>query len=867
MKPRRLNGRREGTVPEERKRIKTKDKERTEKAKLIVFGFVISCVFAVLFLSLANLQIRGADDYGEVASSMMTKTIYERGSRGQILDANGTLLGYDKKIYNIQFYREPSSKRAQNGQYSKAIWEVIQILKEDGVEVKFDFYLKPAEDGTWYFDTNTKSESVAAARESMFRSNFYVKSTDVNDIFETLCYNYMIHEIDMDFPENEKLTLEDKMQVLSVWQEMQMNAFNSVPIVLAQDVSWGTVIKIETRLITLDGISVAVENQRVYPKGTLACHILGYTGKMQTETQIQKYVARGYKRSDVIGLDGVEASMEEQLTPNSSDRQGHSVVEVDRSGNQIRTLSHQDARDGNTVKLTIDAGLQSVTEQALADLVNSIRDYEEKRLQDDKWLEDNKEDLMNYQAKEKSINLAQNGAIVVLDMNCRVKAMASYPNYDPNLFITGMTAAQRERQLNDPRHPLYNNAIAAADTPGSVFKMCTALAALTEGELTLTETIDDGGYFDLYDSTNPPKCWININLRSRHSNQTIVEGLQNSCNYFFYTLGSRLGSDGERLYQFAEKLGLTSKTNIDLPGEITSVVGSQTSLYDPNRPITGADQDTWYPVQIKAALKKHLLKIGEKYGYEYSDERLDKCCKALMDMAVNTEQGEQGTTWVQAIRPILMEELGMSMEMVYKQEVVGDLFTYLNEIKWGGSYTIMTAIGQSITTTTPIAMARYIVAIANGGYVCDVQLIDSIIDPEGNVVNKFDEPVIVNDLSEEVAPYINAIKEGMAGVVDEGGTAGDYFTSWTGVDGKLDKSQLCGKTGTAETSELDVENNSWFVCFYPKDEPEIAVVVYVPYGYSGSRSAAAARTVMEYYFTSSVNDEAVVLPAPNALAQ
>ena len=238
-----------------------------------------------------------------------------------------------------------------------------------------------------------------------------------------------------------------------------------------------------------------------------------------------------------------------------------------------------------------------------------------------------------------------------------------------------------------------------------------------------------------------------------------------------------------------------------------------------------------------------------------------------MDMALTTDQGSQGTGWTQAIRPILMEELGMSMEMVWKAEVVTDLFGYLNDIKWGGSYTIMTAIGQSITMTTPIAMARYIVAIANGGYVCDVQLIDSIIDADGNVVNKFDEPVVVNDLSEEVAPYIGAIKEGMAGVVDEGGTAGDYFSSWTGVDGKPDKNQLCGKTGTAETSDLDVENNSWFVCFYPKDEPEIAVVVYVPYGYSGSRSAAAARTVLEYYLSSRVEDEAAILPAPNALAQ
>ena len=99
--------------------------KKADRIKLWVFALLICGAFAVLTVSLADLQIRGADDYGAAAESMMTKTIYERGSRGQILDVNGALLGYDKKIYNIQFYREPSSKRAQNGAYSKAIWEVI----------------------------------------------------------------------------------------------------------------------------------------------------------------------------------------------------------------------------------------------------------------------------------------------------------------------------------------------------------------------------------------------------------------------------------------------------------------------------------------------------------------------------------------------------------------------------------------------------------------------------------------------------------------------------------------------------------------------------------------------------------------------
>ncbi len=826
-------------------------------------GLFVVLGFMLMVVRLANLQVRGGDDYGAIAESTMTKTITERGARGQILDVNGALLAYSRKIYNIQFYRDPTSNQDKNGEYSKAIWEVIQLLKREGKDVKFDFWMNLDDNGKWIFDTKTEDPGVAEKREKMFRSNFYVFSDDVGEIYERLCSNYQIHQIDKEFSEDQKLTVQDKMRVLSVWQEMQMNAFNSMPITLAEDVSWSTVIEIETRLVALPGMSISVQNQRVYPKGTLACHVLGYTGKMQSEAQVQEYLAKGYQRDDTIGLDGVERSLEQYLTGNSATRRGKSVVEIDRSGRKIRQLSQTDPTDGNTVKLTIDASLQQVTETELDKIVNSIRDYEENEIKKASWLSTNKEVLTEYQARGQTPKMAQNGAIVVLDMNCRVKAMASFPNYDPNLFIIGMDDEQRIRMLKDERNPLFNNAIRAADTPGSVFKMCTALAALVNGKLTLAETISDGGPFTKYDTVNPPRCWIQPHYEYKHADQTIVQGLSHSCNFFFYTIAAELGNngDGTLLYEYATKLGLTSKTNIDLPNEATSVVGSQISLYDSTKPINGYDQATWYPVQVKAKLKEHLRNVGETWQYSYSESRLDKCIKGLMDMACVTDQGEKQQTWVREIRGILMNELGMTRDMAYRQSVVGDIVLLLNEIKWGGTNTIMTGIGQGITMTTPIAMARYIAALANGGYVYDVQIIDSIIAPNGETVNEFTEPVLVNDLSKEIQDFLPAIKEGMKDVINDGGTANEFFDDWKYIE------QIAGKTGTAEKSELDIESNSWFVCFAPYEKPEIVVVVYVPYGFSGKRSSVAARNIVEYYLDSKVENAALILPAPNALVQ
>ena len=149
--------------------------------------------------------------------------------------------------------------------------------------------------------------------------------------------------------------------------------------------------------------------------------------------------------------------------------------------------------------------------------------------------------------------------------------------------------------LGDNRNLLLNYGIHARGAPGSIFKMVTGTGALTEGVLLPTERISDGGYYAKYnaDITTAPKCWINKNYIYKHANQTIVDGLTNSCNYFFYELSSRLGE--ERLYRYSSLFGLTSKTGIDLPGEVRSVVGCQNSLYDPSKPVNEANQDTSCP--------------------------------------------------------------------------------------------------------------------------------------------------------------------------------------------------------------------------------------------------------------------------------
>ena len=484
------------------------------------------------------------------------------------------------------------------------------------------------------------------------------------------------------------------------------------------------------------------------------------------------------------------------------------------------------------MKLTLIASYQQQAERAIADNVARTRDRQEELMVDEGWLEDNKTDIAGRNWEKYPLALAEHGVMLVLDMEGRVLAMANYPTYDLNALVAAGDEAMDI--LSDPRNLLMNYAIHARGTPGSIFKMVTSIAALAEGELLPTERISDMGYFTLYnkDKSTAPKCWINQNSLYRHANQTIVEGLSHSCNYFFYTLGSRLGE--ERLYRYASLLGLTSKTGLDLPGEVRSVVGCQTSLYDTTKAMNEASQDTSLPIIVFNSIKSHLKNCGASRGMEYTDERLSACAKRLMDMAVNYPE----TEWLDNMRTILMEELNMTKEMVYLQTVIGDTYNYMNDIKWGGAQTILTAIGQSVTVLTPAAVARYICAVANGGNVYNLSIVDAITSPEGEILSQR-SPTLINNL--DYPEYWDLIHQGMKGVVDESGTAKKYFSDWEYQD------QIAAKTGTAEVTTIDLENNAWFVAFAPYENPEIAVAVFIPNGYSGGEASPAARDFIDWY--------------------
>ena len=815
------------------------------------FLVVLFGIFVWLVSGLISLQLNQSEVFQEKAAETRTKTIALRGKRGNITTSDSVLMAEDELIYNVTFQKDATANTKKlYSEYTASILETIDIVEKNGGSIAVSFVIeRDPETDEWRFNFGSGvSESVLETREKQWRSNNYLTNKErygrADQCIERLKDRYQIPE---------GVSEENMLKIMAIYSEMQMNIFNSQPIVIAKDVRYETVIEIETRSMMLPGMSIEIGTKRVYPRSNLASQIIGYTGAIPSRAMWLNLQAKGYSYNDTIGRDGIESSMEDWLTQNSSLRKGSRIVERDQMSRVVRELDYTEPQDGNNVKLTLNAAYQQEAERCIKENVYQVRLNQEKKLASESWLEANKNDIHNRDWVKYPLALAEHGCLIVLDMQCRVLALANYPTYDLNALVAGGKDAMAI--LGDSRNLLLNYGIHARGTPGSIFKMVTGMGALSEGVLKLDERISDMGYYTKYnqDLSTAPKCWINKNYRWQHANQTIVEGLTNSCNYFFYELSSRLGE--HQLYRYASLFGLTSKTGIDLPGEVRSVVGSQNTLYDPSKPVNEANQDTSLPIIVFNSIKKHLKNCGQSRNIEYDDERLSVCAKRLMDMAVNYNESD----WLENMRTILMEELNMTKEMVYLQSVIGDTYNYMNDIKWGGGQTILTGIGQSVTVLTPIAVARYVCTVANDGRLYNVSLIDSITSPEGEILSQR-EPTLIHRL-EHSDEYLYKIREGMKGVVDESGTAKKYFRNWPYQD------QIAAKTGTAQVTSIDLENNAWFVCFAPYENPEIAVACFIPNGYSGSESSIAPRDFIEWYMKQkTLRGVDIILPVGNSLS-
>ncbi len=500
----------------------------------------------------------------------------------------------------------------------------------------------------------------------------------------------------------------DRADEISVREEEQCH-----PVIAGLDEL--TAIRLRTDADQMIGLSIEPSHRRWYPFGSDACHVIGMTGRVWPE-EIESLnikadqapwlerMRSNYLPGDTIGKVGVEKMCEQYLRG----RRGYRRYRL--SG---ETLREEPTVQGGDVHLTLDI----VLEKQIAEM---------------------------FEAK------GFTGAAVVLNLGepqvpmNEVLAMVSVPMYDLNDYAKNYPSLVTD----EVRLPLMHRAIVQRYQPGSTVKPLAAIAALAEGVITTTSTIDCRGYMYNPDSF---RCWIYRRFGVGHGPLNVTEGLQHSCNIFFYTLGQRLGT--RRLCEWFCMFGLAEPPGTGLPNERAGTVPTE----------------QW-------------LRARSNRGYQPGDARF-------------------------------------------------------------------MAVGQGLLTVTPLHMADAIATIARDG----VFLSPMLALEAGPKQVRRDLPI---------APaYIQAVKEGMYRVVnDRQGTAYKYFhgpgvTPVEGVD-------ICGKTGTATTAPQRIDSNkngridqgdeivrsgdtAWFVCFAPRDNPQIALAVTVEYVGAGGGGGNAGPIGLE----------------------
>lgn len=473
------------------------------------------------------------------------------------------------------------------------------------------------------------------------------------------------------------------------------------PIVVLQDATLAQVASVTARRLDfeLPGVIVQEVPTRQYPDQDMAAHAIGYVGEA-SEDQMQ---AEGVTTGSIVGQFGVERVYNKLLMGED----GAKRVVVNSMGREIRTLQEVPPQQGRRVQLTINYAMQRAAEDAFR-------------------------------------NYGFNGSAVVLEPKSgEVLTLTSLPAFDPNDFATGIDRATWASLNTDKLRPLQNRAIQGRYSPGSTFKIVVATAALEEGVITPEHTVFCPGGATFYGRF--------FQCLGKHGTVNLRQAIEKSCNTYFYTVGNMVGID--RMYKWAEKLGLALKSGIDLPNEVESIVPS--------------------------------------------------------------------TEWKQK---------------------------KFNE-RWYPGETISVAIGQGQVSVTPISMAVMISTVANGG---------TRVVPR--LVKAYDEGKGWQPVSGPASPYVpflmkpettSAVRDGLWLVVNGAGTGGRARILGRDVAGKTGTAQvisLQGKERARGKTDQDLRDHGWFVFMAPKDNPEIAGVVFTEHGEHGSSSAMVARHIIETYF-------------------
>lgn len=516
-------------------------KKRSFSVRYIAMIIILAIILTTYSVQLSDLQVVNSGKYLAQADSSSSRTMTVAATRGEIIDRYGRSIVYNREGSNIVF----DAAYLPGDKLNTTILRMIKLLSKNNEEWN-DTLPMEAESP---YALNGKDSEISTLRKTLELAHYATADN---------CFKAMVSRYEL-----EGMSVADQRLVMGVRYTMELAGYSIAnPYVFAEDIGTSTVQTIKESSFDLEGVNIETATFREYADPELAPHIIGYTGLMSAEEWVKVRDSGQYRFSDKIGKAGIEKAAEDYLRGTD----GKYLVTQSSNGKVTSKKALQETVAGSTVQLTIDANLQKVAQNALADEIKAM---------------------------QASGTNATGGAVVVTEIKSgEILASANYPSYNMNDLLKNYSKLSSNKSK-----PLFDRALNGQYPPGSTFKPATALIGLQMGKITTSETINCTHTYTRFHDYQP-------SCLGRHGSINVSRALAKSCNFFFYELGYRIGISN--LNKYCKQLGLGVSTGVELNEskgilagkEYRDSIGSTWNQGDTIQAAIGQSDNGFTPLQL-----------------------------------------------------------------------------------------------------------------------------------------------------------------------------------------------------------------------------------------------------------------------------
>lgn len=534
--------------------------------RILSLLLVIALILGVYSVRLFQIQIVQGEEYSKLADESYKTSISIAASRGEIVDCNQIPLVSNRTSYAVTFdynYFPQGNSEEKLKIQNDCLLDLVKLMQANKEEWNDSL---PISKKTPYTFEKDRENGINRLKEALRMASYATAEQ---------CLQQMVEVYGL-----ESYTETEKRYLAGIHYEMDTAGFSAkVPYTFASDVSSTTMYQILENGARFPGVDVTTVPVREYVSGTTACHIIGTVGPIYAE-EYAELKEKGYSYNDILGKSGIEAAAEEYLrgTP------GKRVLSKTAQGVVTSEVEELAPQPGQTVVLALDSVVQQAAQDALAKKITDLREN-------------------GVEGKGKD---AKSGSVVILDVKTGgVITCASWPDYDLSKY-----SEDYNKLLADKDNPLFNRALNGSFPCGSTFKPGVALAAITNGIVSCTQTINCTYAYQYYAPSYVPKCM------SRHSHLNVITAIEKSCNYYFYEVGRLMGST---LFDYLKLYGFGQKTGVEI-GESSGVQHTPESLRAAGGTWVGGDylqlaigqRGAYTPIQL-AAYTMMIANGGTRY--------------------------------------------------------------------------------------------------------------------------------------------------------------------------------------------------------------------------------------------------------------